>query len=84
MSICGYPRFLFCSQNVNVLRQFDCSEGVIVPCVYFHVSVCDICLMAYIRVQNSGHFLATLAWLRHLGFAGVCTDCNKRISYKET
>ena len=23
MSICGYPRFLHCSQNVNFLRQFD-------------------------------------------------------------
>ena len=23
MSICGYPRFLFCSQNVNFPRQFD-------------------------------------------------------------
>ena len=39
--------------------------------------------MAYTRVQNSGHFLATLAWLRHLGLTGVCADCNNKISYKK-
>ena len=39
--------------------------------------------MAYTRVQNSGHFLARLAWLRHLGLTGVCADCNNKISYKK-
>ena len=28
MSICGYPRFLLCSQNVNFSRQFDCFEAI--------------------------------------------------------
>ena len=31
-------------------------------------------------MQNSENFLAMLAWLRHLGFAGVGTHCNKKIS----
>ena len=57
--------------------------SVIVDCVYYRLSVCDFCVMAYTRVQNSGHFLAMLAWLRHLGLTEVCADCNNKISYKK-
>ena len=51
--------------------------------VYYCLAALDFCVMAYTRVQNSGDFLATLAWLRHLGFAGICTDCNNIISNKK-
>ena len=70
---------IFAKQSVILAGQ-KCNR---VDCVYYRVSVCDFCVMSYTCAQNSRRFLAMLGRLRHLGFAGVCTDCNKKISNKE-